>query len=279
MKKVLLFTVAVSLLIACSGGDAKKDPNSITLPTEAQVGELTDYVTFSKELKIKLKEEQKESTAEEGNKADGDKLKFVTTVSLEVKEAVASNNGFSFILSVVDADYTEIVKLQRFRYDYAYDDDVKDFHCILSKGIMRNDVEIELTPQEWENIKTNGAYIIIKQYDRYVKFKTYREVKRESIVTSSETEDDNISSSNDSPSVDFDELLDSYEKYVDKYISLMRKAKNGDASAMSEYPDLLEEANELSSKIKNVQGELTSSQLSRYTKISNKMLKAAQEMQ
>ena len=83
-------------------------------------------------------------------------------------------------------------------------------------------------------------------------------------------------SSSTSDSNDWDALLDSYERYVDKYISCMKKAANGDMSALSEYPSLLEEAQEYSEKLQNAQGEMTSAQWNRYLKITNKLANAAQ---
>ena len=85
-------------------------------------------------------------------------------------------------------------------------------------------------------------------------------------------------SSSSSSSEDWDALLDSYDEYVTKYISYMKKAANGDMSALSEYPALLEKAQEFSEKMENAQGEMTSAQWSRYTKITKKMSPAASSM-
>ena len=82
--------------------------------------------------------------------------------------------------------------------------------------------------------------------------------------------------SSDSGSEDWDAVLDAYERYVDRYISLMKKAQAGDATALAEYPGLLQEANEYSNKLENASGELSSAQMARYQRITNKMLKAAQ---
>ena len=82
-----------------------------------------------------------------------------------------------------------------------------------------------------------------------------------------------------SESSDWDELLDSYEQYVDDYISLLKKAKSGDVSALSEYASVFDDANELSDKLQNAKSEMSASQLSRYNKITMKMAKAAQELQ
>lgn len=92
----------------------------------------------------------------------------------------------------------------------------------------------------------------------------------------SSDEDESISSSS-SGSQDWDALLNSYEQYVDKYISYMKKAAKGDMSALAEYPALMEKAQEFSEKMENAQGDMSASQWARYMKITNKMTKAAQE--
>ena len=89
-----------------------------------------------------------------------------------------------------------------------------------------------------------------------------------------ETQTSHLSSS--SGSENWDSVLDSYERYVDKYIAIMKKAQSGDASAMSEYPSLMQEAQEYGDKLQNAKGSLSASQMARYQRITNKMLKAAQ---
>ena len=91
---------------------------------------------------------------------------------------------------------------------------------------------------------------------------------------SSNYSDDSDSTSS---SEDWDSLLDSYEEYVGEYISYMKKAAKGDMDALSEYPALMEKAQEYSKKMKNAQGEMSSSQWNRYMEITTKMSKAAME--
>ena len=93
---------------------------------------------------------------------------------------------------------------------------------------------------------------------------------------------DDIDSSSDmsssSGSTDWDELLDSYERYVDDYIALAKKAQNGDMSALSEYASVLQDANDLSEKIQGAKSEMSTSQVARYNKISIKLANAAQNL-
>lgn len=77
---------------------------------------------------------------------------------------------------------------------------------------------------------------------------------------------------------DWDSLLDSYEEYVDMYISLLKKASAGDLSAVSEYTSYMSKAQEVSQKMADATSKLSPAQLSRFNKITQKMLQAAQNM-
>ena len=72
----------------------------------------------------------------------------------------------------------------------------------------------------------------------------------------------------------WDTLLDEYENYVDKYVSFYKKAMNGDMSAMTEYVSLLEKAEKLSSQLETSQNDMSSAQMKRYLKITEKMSNA-----
>ncbi len=88
------------------------------------------------------------------------------------------------------------------------------------------------------------------------------------------SDEDSESESASSGDTDWDEVLDSYDAYVTKYIALMKKAANGDASALSEYPALMSEAEEIGKKLSSAKGDLTSEQWARYTKILTRMTSA-----
>jgi hypothetical protein len=77
----------------------------------------------------------------------------------------------------------------------------------------------------------------------------------------------------------WDQLLDSYDAYVNSYIKLLKKAQKGDASAISEYPAMLENALSLQEKLQGEKGNLSASQLTRLVKIQAKTAEAAIEMQ
>lgn len=96
---------------------------------------------------------------------------------------------------------------------------------------------------------------------------------------SDEDYDAEETASSSSSSEDWDALLNSYEEYVDKYITYAKKAAQGDMSALAEYPALMSKAQEFSTKISSATSEMSASQLARYTQITQKMADAARSLQ
>lgn len=95
----------------------------------------------------------------------------------------------------------------------------------------------------------------------------------------SPTSDDSSSSDvDDSSSSDVDDMLKEYEKFVDNYISMVKKVAKGDMSVMAKMNDYMESAESLSRKIDNCSGSMNSSQMQRYMKITGKMTEAAADM-
>lgn len=79
-----------------------------------------------------------------------------------------------------------------------------------------------------------------------------------------------------SKSQNWDKVLNKYDDYTDEYIKYYNKAKNGDMSALQEYPKLMQKAEELQKSLAKAQNDnsLTSKQINRMTKIQTKMLNA-----
>ena len=77
---------------------------------------------------------------------------------------------------------------------------------------------------------------------------------------------------------DIDAYLKSYDEYVDQYIKFMKKAKDGDVSAMTEYAESMEKATDLSEKMEKAESEMTSAQMAKFLKIQAKLTQAAANM-
>lgn len=102
-------------------------------------------------------------------------------------------------------------------------------------------------------------------------------------VSSSSSSDDSyeeVAIETPKGSAEMDKMLDSYEQYVDQYISFMKKAQGGDMSVMAEYPAMMEKAEEWGQSIQDAQeaGEVSPAQMKRMLKIQAKMTEAAADM-
>lgn len=268
-----LSLAALSMCFASCSED-----NSVTLKVETELGGLSEFVTVKdQEVVIKMTDE----------KEDGVDCKVITSsLALEVSKSVASNYSYSLEVEVLDENHTKIASLPYYYIEDTYDSDNDDYEHILNAGTIRAQMKrsakvSEMTPddqEEWKKIVKEGAYILIKPSSSYAKFVEYK-------AKSSNTEAD--ASSNDTTTVDgdladtssedWDAMLDSYEECVDKYIALLKKASAGDMTALTEYPALLSKAQEFGDKMESAKGSMSASQVARYTKITAKMLKVAQE--
>lgn len=81
-----------------------------------------------------------------------------------------------------------------------------------------------------------------------------------------------VSATSSSSSVD--KLLAEYEKYVDSYVSLAKKAANGDLSAAAKYVDVLKKAKNVASQLEKMKKEMSATQAAKFAKIAAKLAKA-----
>lgn len=85
------------------------------------------------------------------------------------------------------------------------------------------------------------------------------------------------SSSSESATTSFGQYLKEYEEFVDAYIALAKKAKNGDTAAVTELASLLEKAQSTGNKIEGLKNDISASDWVRYARIQAKLMKASAE--
>ncbi|MCM1031133.1 MAG: hypothetical protein NC410_06830 [Oscillibacter sp.] len=73
----------------------------------------------------------------------------------------------------------------------------------------------------------------------------------------------------------WDKILTEYESFVNSYVKLIKKAQNGDVSALTESAEILEKANSLSEKLSNAEDDMSASQAAKFVKLQNKIATAA----
>ena len=276
--KVLKF-LSLAFLLMCLASCSEE--NSATLKVEAELGALADYIKLTdQEVVVSMSDE----------KDDGVDCKVLTSsLALEVTKSVASDYSFTLEVAVLDKNHVVIGRLPSFHIEGHYDNDNGDLRNILNAGSVRAQMRnskkaADFTPgdqEQWNKILKEGVYIQIKPSFSSAKYAKYEAKSSKTEDTESSngatTEDEDQADSSSASSQDWDAMLDSYEEYVDKYISLMKKASKGDMTALAEYPALMSKAQEFCDKMEKSKGSMSASQWARYSKISSKMLKAAQE--
>lgn len=288
-----LYTILMVLLTSCSSGVGPKEITPTS--TEFTSGELAKYIevvdqpsklTFAEQdgfiatqyiqLKVTLR------MSKDGFKnVDAHDINFTGLLSVAIINLVDENGIDVQDLSIKDEDLLKLKKLLTgsegdteeivFEGEYHNPDDApewfkqaKQFTPYLTGDVsVESSSEIGLTdvPTEVSDVED-----VMEQVSTVM----------EDVVEIMEDVEEGTNNSISSGSEDWDSLLDTYESYVDKYISYMKKAANGDMSALSEYPALMEKAQELSEKIENAKDDMSSSQLKRYMNITMKMTNAVQ---
>lgn len=89
-------------------------------------------------------------------------------------------------------------------------------------------------------------------------------------ISTEEATEDNSSSSSE----DYDAVLDEYEEYTNKLLSMLKKVEAGDMSAYADYMGLVESRTSLDKKLANAKKEMTTAQVARFLRIQAKYLKA-----
>lgn len=278
---IIVWALALFTITSCGGGakDGKKELDV----TNAQVeGDNNDVISIEdgkytlvgsikgemgQELYIKLK-----IRLEEPIRTSADKINFENgSVSVEIidKNDVALLN---YPLPIQDG-----MSFKKFITE-GKEGDVKEFKFLF---LMNNKEQYAKIMDEAVSVRLVG--MSIQGNDNL-------DAKDETKVVSSDEENDdnteigeedndNDLSETTSGDENFDEWLNEYEEYCNSYIALMKKASNGDMSAIAEYTKMLQKAQKMSKKMEDVKGNLTPAQLAKFQRIQAKLMKAAQNLQ
>lgn len=281
MKKFKYFAIAIMAvcLAACGGKKDSEEKEEIVLtPETTQIkGDLGDYFEVV-EKEYTVTNDFGDMVSIEVKRTDADfsfDLKGVEPYGTYGK-GVTGNAGFGIEILDENGNVIEKVAATASGLGGMYSsDDMKE--------------ALKLKAGETGTVRWSFHFDGDKKPAKFRLTSAYEEVDSSDWDSDSSSSDDDSSSSDDdddtdsyssssSGSEDWDALLNSYEQYVDKYISYMKKAAKGDMSALSEYPALMEKAQDFSNKMSGAQGDMSAAQWARYMKITTKMTKAAQEM-
>lgn len=90
---------------------------------------------------------------------------------------------------------------------------------------------------------------------------------------------DSAESTESTSTNNWDETLDEYESFADKYIAALKKMKTGDMTAAKEMSNLQSQSESLSKKLQTAGSNLTKPQMKRFVALQNKFTNAAIDMQ
>lgn len=75
-----------------------------------------------------------------------------------------------------------------------------------------------------------------------------------------------------------DELIRSYRSFYKKYIKVLKRVKENDPTAIMEYTELLQEYHDYTQKLQKVKGQMSSSQMQEFMKMSQEIAKEASQI-
>lgn len=270
----LALTTAI-LTTSCGGGGNNNDDNydkSVELkPHETKIkGYLSDvFEVVDGSYKFDYK----------GSKYTGEgkiqvKVKSIGKGDLN-DYGLQDGNGGPLYLTICDKNGAPLTDFSDIKSEYKGDDLLKD---MMTKIGEENWIPFQAYTYQGKRLPDEAATFIITSK------KTEKSESSSSTSSSSsndDDEDDEDEPSTSSGSKNWDKVLDDYEAYVDKYLKFLKKANEGDMSAMSEYPGLMQKAQDLEKSLGKAQKDnsLSAKQITRMTKIQTKMLNAAMEMQ
>lgn len=273
MKKIFGFlSVALFMIVLATSCDGSKDGDKVTLTVEPELGQLSKYLSVKdKDVTVTLSEKTKKK---DDSKEETYKI-IAASLAVSVDKGVASDNSFSLSGEVLDENHIKISNLPSFSIDATYDYDNGDLNHILQAGNTRAQLEEgtkdwkEEDQEVWDEICTKGKYLVIKPFSDDAEYAPYEKGSSDNSSVETSSSDEEVADG------DFDEYLDTYEEFCDKYTNLIKRAGEGDADAISEYPEILKKAQELGEKMQKIQDNATPEQIARFAEIQKKFLNSA----
>jgi len=249
-KVCVIALFAIVVFAACSSSiesDAKK---MAKLYYGLEMGKVTkaDFEKFSDKCEVKYKTQETEFTL----------LFYEEMIKLSINE-----KNWEFAIATLD-DYVG-------EWKYSIED----------MPLSKTNELVEKTRSFISTLKGKKEYLKPDDIDDLREIEETLTSIVEDIKQSSDVETESASSYDDddsdisNSSEDWDAILNSYEQFINKYISLLKKAQNGDMSAMTEYTEYMEKATDLAEKLENADDELTPAQAAKFVKLQTKLANAA----
>ena len=292
MKKITILW-ALCLIVLSSCGSAKKD-SSIPIELEFN-GEISKYYSVANAV-IKLEEREGVFGPQYAATIDFDLVRNSTafvidpaTYNYRGEAIVGFGTNFDGSRAANSGDWCMFITVENSSHDHVgrccgsasklfeYYTTPGDT-CHLKFDTTINDIYREGTVADCEQfIKGEQKFYFYLNGLLEEPSKPAADNSKKKASVEKKTNNNVAKKANSAGSVSIDEILDEFEKFVDSYIRLYKKAMNGDMSALTEYVSYLEQAESLSEKLEDVEDDFTTAQLNRYMKITQKMTEVLEE--
>ena len=141
--------------------------------------------------------------------------------------------------------------------------DIDKINDALKKG--SGEIAIQLIYSSWGNkCKESEALKIASE-------------KAKSFSINSKIKDD-VTISKNNGDKNWEKILTDYESYTNQCIKLLKKANSGDVSAMTEYLEVLQKAQDIQESFLEAEDDITTAQMERFIKIQKKLIDATSDM-
>lgn len=255
--KLKFLSMALIAMMAVSCGGGSKDSYTVTAEDPTVGGSLGEYVTLKTgDYTMQCKDNYVSMTVTFEVKAipAGKEAPYYPETKLILLDENKSPLGIEIDVDIMDKhEMATALQNGSSKLSLKFQDRVDDID-LLSKAKY---VEASVSGELEEPSESSSSYASSDSSDSY-----------------SSDDSDVSESSSSASSTDIDAWLDKYERLMNTYVSLAKKAKNGDMSAVNEYASYASQLNELYSDLENVSANMTPAQTSRLARIYAKMASA-----
>ena len=240
MQKAYYLAIMVLTIASCSGIPKEKE---VTVSNVSISGTLRDFVkVVDGTYTLSNNGEDAFATIE---------FELINEPYGEVAPILSKTNSSQVILQIIDSkgNYIELEKLDDLIY----------------KSKIGDKRRISFT-MHYFNSNENSELVFTNATNFEVIDRAFSYSSDEDVVSIKTSDSKSVTTKGEN----WDEMLNSYEKYVEQYLKYVKKVNDGDISAMTEYAELLDKTTDLSEKMEKAKGQLSPEQLKRYLNITNK---------
>lgn len=189
---------------------------------------------------------------------------LILNVKLKVVKQLEESELYEISAELLDESDMPLSGLGTFLASYMnFSDDIDKINDALKEGTGEITVKLIYSVGE-DNSKESEALKIASE-------------KAKSFSINSKIKDD-VTISENNGDKNWEKILTDYESYTNQCIKLLKKANSGDVSAMTEYLEVLQKAQDIQESFLEAEDDITTAQMERFIKIQKKLIDATSDM-